>query len=235
MILAQIKVNENLFNLCYKESEKNNLDIIEFSGFQVKSKIIRLNNKLPNIAFYLRFKENNLTLKQPDLFNFLYKKNNTKIIRLVDGYLWGKCIRKKTYIRTLSILGEQIYKQYLNFGEDRIVNFVLFKTANSFKFIEEYGIIYIYNPLSIFHSYNKELIAHDELINLMSIFSFTKNTTDLKIVSYEIKYRWKNIIKPGLNFENKKNITNLINLLLNSKFIEKKDKLKLAKFIKEII
>ena len=228
-------INENLFNLCYKESEKNNLDIIEFSGFQVKSKIIRLNNKLPNIAFYLRFKENNLTLKQPDLFNFLYKKNNTKIIRLVDGYLWGKCIRKKTYIKTLSILGEQIYKQYLNFGEDRIVNFVLFKTANSFKFIEEYGIIYIYNPLSIFHSYNKELIAHDELINLMSIFSFTKNTTDLKIVSYEIKYRWKNIIKPGLNFENKKNITNLINLLLNSKFIEKKDKLKLAKFIKEII
>ena len=227
-------INENLFYLCYKEGENNNLDIIEFSGFQVKNKILRLNNKFPNIAFYLRYKTNNLYLKQPDLFNFLYQKNNTKIIRLVDGYLWGKCIRKKTYIKTLNVLGEKIYKQYLNFGEDRIVNFVLFKTANSFKFIEEYGIIYNYNPLSIFHSYNKELIAHDELINLMMIYNFTKNSPDLKIVLYEINFRWKKIIKSGLNFENKRNIINLINLLLNSKFIGKKDKIILKKYIKEM-
>ena len=228
-------INENLFYLCYKEAEKYNLDIIEFSGFQIKNKIIRLNNKLPKIAFYLRYKSNNLTLKQPELFNFLYQKNNTRIIRLVDGYLWGKCIRTQIYIKTLNVLGEKIYNQYLNFGEDRIVNFILFKTANSFKFIEEYGIIYIYNPSSIFHSYNKELIAHDELINLMNIFNFTKNTSDLKIVLYEIQFRWKNIIKPGLNIENQKNITKLINLLLNSKFIGKNDKIKLNKYIKEMI
>ena len=227
-------INENLFYLCYKEGEKNNLDIIEFSGFQVKKRILRLNNKFPKIAFYLRYKTNNLTLKQPDLFKFLYQKNNTKIIRLIDGYLWGKCIRKKIYIKTLNVLGEDIYNKYINFGEDRIVNFILFKVANSFKFIEEYGIIYIYNPLSIFHSYNKELIAQDELINLMNIFKFTKNSTDLKIVSYEIQYRWKSIIKPGLNQNNKLTIQNLIELLLNSKFIGKNDKDKLKKYMKQL-
>ena len=88
--------------------------------------------------------------------------------------------------------------------------------------------------MSIFHSYNKELIAHDELINLMLIYNFTKNSPDLKIVSYEIKYRWKKIFRPGLNIENKRNIINLINLLLNSKFIDKKDKIKLKKYIKEM-
>ena len=172
--------------------------------------------------------------KQPDLFNFLYQKNKTKIIRLVDGYIWGKCIRTKIYVKALNILGENIYNQYINFGEDRLVNFVLFKTANSFKFIEEYGIIYIYNEFSILHSYNKELIAHDELINLMNIYNFTKNSYNSRIVIYEIKFRWKKIIKPGLNKENKQNIIYLINLLLNCKFIGKNDKIQLNNYIKEI-
>lgn len=227
-------INPNIFNICYKEAENNELDIVEFSGFQVKNKILRLNNELPKIAFYLRYKTNNLLLKQPDLFNFLYQKNKTRIIRLVDGYIWGKCIRKKIYIKTLNILGKNIYNQYINFGEDRIVNFVLFKTANSFKFIEEYGIIYIYNPFSIFHSYNKELITHDEIINLMNIYNFTKNSSDSTIVMYEIKYRWKKIIKPGLNKENKQNFIYLINLLLNCKFIRIKDKIKLNNYIEEL-
>ena len=29
-------INENLFNICYEEAEKNNIDILEFSGFQSK-------------------------------------------------------------------------------------------------------------------------------------------------------------------------------------------------------
>ncbi len=223
-------INENIFNLCYNEAESNNIDIIEFSGFQVKKKILRLNNKLPKIAFYLNYKTNNLTLMQPNLFDFLYQKNNTRIIRLVDGYIWGKCIRTEIYLKTLNILGEYIYNKYMNFGEDRIVNFVLFKVANSFKFINEYGIIYIYNPISIFHSYNKESITHDEIINLMNIYRFTKNTTNIRIVLYEIQYRWKNIIKPGLNEENRKNIKFLINLLLNSTLIGQNEKRKLYNY-----
>lgn len=223
-------INENIFNLCYNEAERNNIDIIEFSGFQVKKTILRLNNKLPKIAFYLNYKTNNLTLMQPNLFDFLYQKNKTRIIRLVDGYIWGKCIRTEIYLKTLNILGEDTYNQYMNFGEDRIVNFVLFKVANSFKFIDEYGIIYIYNPISIFHSYNKELITHDEIINLMNIYRFTNNTTDIRIVLYEIQYRWKYIIKPGLNEENRNNIKFLINLLLNSTLINKNEKRKLYNY-----
>ena len=227
-------INENIFNLCYKEGKNNNLDIIEFSGYQVKKTILRLNKQYPKIAFYLRHKTNTHILKQPDLFNFLYQKNNTKIIRLIDGYIWGKCIKKDIYLKTLNTLGEKIYNQYINFGEDRIVNFILFKVANSFKFIDEIGIIYIYNPLSILHSYNKESITHDELINIMNIYNYTKNTKDIKIVLYEIQYRWKSIIKPGLNEENKKNIKFLILSLLNCTLIRKKEKQKLIKFFNEL-
>ena len=227
-------INENIFNLCYKEGINNNLDIIEFSGFQVIKKILRLNNKYPKIAFYLRYKKNNLVLKQPDLFNFLYQKNKTKITRLSDGYIWGKCIKRDIYLKTLNRLGEKTYNQYINFGEDRIVNFVLFKVANSFKFIDSHGIIYIYNPLSILHSYNKESVAHDELINLMNIYNHTKNTSDIKILLFEIKYRWKTIIRPGLNEENKNTINYLVNLLLNCTSLGKNEKRRLINYIKEL-
>ena len=122
----------------------------------------------------------------------------------------------------------------MNFGEDRIVNFVLFKVANSFKFIDSQGIIYIYNPSSILHSYKKDSIAHDELINLMNIYYYTKNTSDIKIVLYEITYRWKTIFKPGLNEINKNKIKYLINSLLNCNSLEKKDKKRLIKYMKEL-
>lgn len=165
---------------------------------------------------------------------FYIKKKKTRIIRLIDGYIWGKCIRTNIYKKTLNVLGEKIYKQYMNFGEDRIVNFVLFKTANSFKFIEEYGIIYIYNPVSIFNSYNKQLITHDELINLKNIYEFTKKTKNIKILLYEIKFRWNKIIQPGLNEENKNNFKYLIELLLKSNNIGKKDKIALSNYLEEI-
>ena len=227
-------INNNIFNICYYEAEINNIDILEFSGFQLKKQILKLNNKFPKIALYLRYKANNLTLKQPQLFNSLYLKNRSKIIRLTDAYIWGKCIKKNIYIKALNLLGEKIYKSFYNYGEDRIVNFILFKVANSFKFIEEYGIIYYYNPYSVCNSFKKEIIAHDELINLMSIYNFTKNSSDLEIIIYELKYRWNKTINPGLNNENKQYAKKLIKFLLISKFIKKKDKKQLKKYLKEM-
>ena len=227
-------ISENLFNICYKEVEENNLDILEFSGFQVQKYILRLNTQLPEIAHYLKFKVNNLYLKQPELFDFLYLKNGSKIIRRVDGYMWGKCLKSEIYVKALNILGEKVYKRNHNFGEDRIVNFVLFRIAESFKYIEEYGILYYNNSLSVCNSYKKELLANDELFNIMNIINFTKNTSYLSIAAYEIKHRWKHIIKPGLNEENKKILKNIINLLLISKTIKKIDKYKLNKYLDEL-
>ena len=227
-------INKNIFNICYKESEFNKLDIVEFSGFQLKKKIIKLNNKFPKIALYLRDKHINQTLKQPQLFNSLYLKNRSKIIKLTDAYIWGKCINSQIYKKALNILGEHIYTSFFNYGEDRIVNFIFFKIANTFKFINEYGIIYYYNPLSVCNSFKKELIAHDELLNLMNIYNFTKNSSDLEIIVYELKHRWKKTIKPGLNYENKNYTKRLINLLLISKYIKKKDKKKLNEYLNNL-
>ena len=215
-------INEKIFDICYIEAEKNNLDILEFSGFRSRNKIFNLSS-IPRIPIYLRNKENNVTIKQPELSNFIYKKyNNT--FRLIDGYLWGKCIKTEVYRKALDILGENIYNQKIYYGDDRIVNFILFRVSNTFKFINEYGIVYYNTANSILNSYKNNRNCHDELINIMNIFNFTKNSYDSEIAAFEIIYRWKYIILPGLNKENSKYAINLIKEIMKCKFISNKRK-----------
>ena len=86
-------VNENLFNLCFNEAIKENIDIIEFSGFWLYDDKFELNGTLPKIPLYLRFKKNNDFVKQPQLSRFLYKRVEVNKYKLIDGFLTGKCIK----------------------------------------------------------------------------------------------------------------------------------------------
>jgi glycosyltransferase involved in cell wall biosynthesis len=219
-------INENLFNICYEEAEKNNIDILEFSGFQSKFKYLNVSKK-QIIPLYLRYKENNLIITQPQLSTFIYKKKKNKIIKLIDGYLWGKCIRSEILRKALYTIGKNIYQQKMFYGDDRLINFILFRVAYSFKFIQEYGIIYYYTKNSIVHS-NKAIKkirnCNDELTNIMNIFKFTKNSKDSEFAAFEVKIRWNKYILPGLNRENKKYAIKFLEQILNCKFINKENK-----------
>ena len=201
--------NENIFNICFSNAEQNKIDIIEFSGFNLNSKYFQLNT-MPEIPYYLRFKENNQFVNQPDLSTFIYRKSGENNYKLIDGVLWGKCIKSAIFKLTLKIVGSNIYRQKINYGDDRIINFILFKVANSFKYINEYGIIYNYNNNSITHLNTYVKNCRDELINIVSIYNYTKNTNEIEIAAFEIGYRWENIIFPGLNLANCKYMKKLI-------------------------
>ena len=77
--------------------------------------------------------------------------------------------------------------------------------------------------MSISHSLTNISRCHDELINIMSIFNITKNTYEINIVIYELRFRWDWIIIPGLNRQNKEYAQKLLNQIINSKFISKND------------
>ena len=224
-------INENIFDICYNEAEKNNIDILEFSGFRSKQKFLNL-TKSPRIPRYLRYKKNNTIVNQPKLSSFIYKKRINKVIRLIDGYLWGKCIKTDIYKKALDVLGEKLYKQKIYYGDDRIVNFVLFRVANSFKFIKEYGIIYYSTPHSILNSSNKIRNCHDELINIMNIYNLTKDSYDYIFAIFELNKRWDKLISPGLNEENKNLAKNLIQEIKLCKYISKKNNKKMEKYLK---
>ena len=220
-------INENIFNICYDEAEKNNIDILEFSGFRSKPKLININRK-PRIPIYLRYKENNQYVTQPELSSFIYKKHKKRIIRLIDGFLWGKCIRSEIYRKALDTIGEEIYTQKMFYGDDRLVNFVLFRVANSFKFIKEYGIVYYNTPNSIVNSAVEIRNCHDELFNIMSIYNFTKNTSDVAFSAFELRLRWKKLIVPGLNKKNEKYLKQLMKKMINCKNLSKRNRRRLS-------
>ena len=221
--------NEFIFNICYKEAIQNNIDIIEFSGYNLDSANFKL-NIVPEVPYYLRFKKHNEFVQQPDLSSFIYKKLGENKYKLIDGVLWGKCVKSTIFKRTLKIVGSYIYRKKINYGDDRIINFILFKVANSFKYINEYGIIYNYNNNSITHLNSYINNCYDELINIMSIYNYTKNNKESEIVAFEIVYRWDTIIFPGLDLNNFKVMKKLINKLVMNKYICYKNKLKLLSF-----
>ena len=225
--------NENILNVCFNEGIQNDIDIIEFSGFNLKSKYFKL-NRIPKIPLYLRYKHHNEFVKQPELSSFIYEKRGNHKYKLIDGFLWGKCVKSSIFKMSLKIIGHSIYHQKINYGDDRIINFILFKVANSFKYIQEYGIIYNYNSKSITHLNKYIKNCHDELININSIYNYTKNTKESEIAAFEIIHRWYFIIFPGLNFDNFKSLNILINQMLSNNYISDFFKFKLLFFSRRL-
>ena len=89
-------VNENIFSLCYKIAIKENIDIVEFSGFENNFTQFELSDIIPKIPLYLKYKKHNEVIRQPELSKYLYKKLDENKYKLIDGYLWGKCIKRKS-------------------------------------------------------------------------------------------------------------------------------------------
>ena len=211
-----------IFNISYEEAENNNIDIIEFSGCDIFINSFVFG--MCNVCLFLRFKENGVIIKQPELSTFVYKKEDNNNYRIIDAYLWGKCIKSSIYRKALEIIGEEIYSKYVCYCEDRVVNFAIFRVANSFKYIKRYGIVHNKNPKSVQYTWkNSVKILHDELINVVSIYKLTKNTTDafLSVVQFQKIWGYSN---NGLSSENKEIAKNIYNEMLNNSNIPEERK-----------
>ena len=228
-------VNQNIFSICIEEALKNDIDIVEFSGFESDFNQFKLNNSIPKIPLYLRYKKNNEIIKQPHLSSYLYRKLEDNEYKLLDGFLWGKCIKAFVLKNTLKKIGPHIYKRKLNYGDDRLINFVLFKTAKSFKFIREFGYIYNQNNMSITHLNLTSNNCKDELTNIFFIYNITKKTRECEIAVFEILHRWEKIIYPGLNnCFNKKLLISLFEEMIKNIYISEISKSKLLNLINHI-
>ena len=182
-----------IFEKCYREAKKNNIDIIEFSGVQICNNCtINLNEIY--VPYYLRFKDDNLTINQPNLSNFFYNKiNDTYLYDFKDVFVWGKLIKTKIYQSALELLGKEIFEYNIYLTEDKILTVSLFKVAKSFKFIDIYGIIYLENPNSICHSWTitkRKRIMADFLLFSIIFFKLTKDSEEVQLIMEDLKIRF---------------------------------------------
>ena len=127
----------------------------------------------------------------------------------------------------MEVIGKKIYKQKINYGDDRLINFLLFKIAKSFKFIKKFGYIYNFNNVSITHINKTYNNCHDELFNIEHIYKYTRFTNESEVVIYELFHRFKKILEPGLNAKNLEYLYNLIRHIIKNKYISIFDKIKL--------
>ena len=181
-----------IFNKSYEEALKNDSDIIEFSGIQLCRNCSADKDNI-YIPYYLRFKEDGLIVNQPELSKFIYiKTNNFYSYDFRDVFVWGKLIKTDVYQKAVNLLGDFIYNYTIFLTEDKIFTVALYKVANSFKFIDIYGIIYNENPNSICHSWlksKKQRILQDFLLFAIIFFDLYKDSEEIQIVVEDLKIR----------------------------------------------
>ena len=213
-----------IFNKCYNEAEQSNLDIVEFSGIQICKNCSVDENKI-YIPWFLRFKNDGIIIKQPQLSTFEYNRTNTSF-NFIDVFVWGKLIKTEIYKNAIKTLGNEIYEHNICLTEDKILMFGLFKVSNSFKFINVFGIIYVENLESVCHTWTKtqsQRIMHDFFMLAVIFYSLSKNSEEVQIVVDEIKKHFKEF-SIMLDKNHKKLLLKLIKELLINKYVQEPEK-----------
>ena len=204
----------DIFNIIFNEIEKTGHDIIEFNGYSTHD--YHLINKEKNIKSTSIYNKE-IEFSQPELSRIRIKKINEDYVEINDSYLWGKIIKNDLMQKVIDIIGEKNYGKKMLFHDDDCVNYILFKNAKSFKYINIYGIFYYTNQESITHSKRPFQTCFD-IINYFN-FLFDHSDEDEKDnIAIRFTNEWDFKVTDGLNEDNTIYAKNVI-----KKFMECKD------------
>ena len=204
----------DIFNIIYNEIEKTGHDIIEFNGYSTHD--YHLINKEKNIKSTSIYNKD-IEYFQPELSRIRIKKINEDYVEINDSYLWGKIIKNDLMQKVIEIIGEKNYGKKMLFHDDDCVNYILFKNAKSFKYINIYGIFYYTNQESITHSKRPFQTCFD-IINYFNFLFDYSDKDEKDNIAIRFTNEWDFKVTDGLNEENTTYAKNVI-----KKFIECKD------------
>ena len=160
---------------------------------------------------------------QPELSTYIFYGKG--YLEQIDVCLHNKLIKKEVYLKTLNSINKYYLNQYMNNWEDNLINFILFKKANSFYYMRHIGYYYIKNKQSITNNYKQKIenTIRNAFIFLKFIFYHTNNTRDGKRIAECV---FNNVYLDISNISYFKNISNefyfyyeIIDLYINNKFI----------------
>ena len=185
-------LNNDIFYTISQINEKGNFDIVEFKSISNK-KIDQniLSNKIKNSIFS---HQKPFILFQPELGMYPIPTGNIAgSYALRDIFLWGKCIKTKIYQKALNKLGYERYSRLMIRYEDIVTNYMIFNTAESFIYIEKYGIYHFVRTGSGTSLGRKKVSRNINLLYLIDIvidFSLN-NVNNKKLAAYLIIYYLK--------------------------------------------
>jgi glycosyltransferase involved in cell wall biosynthesis len=127
-------LDEDVFSTIMNIAEKGGFDIVSFKCIYLGYGNNILTNQINDN--YLNFHYDNKVLFQPDLGVYPVKPGKTKgKYKVIENFLWSKCIKTDVYQTTLNKIGKERYSRYMRYEEDRTVLYALFNVAESMKFV----------------------------------------------------------------------------------------------------
>lgn len=166
---------------------------------------------------------------QPELQTYLFYADNE--LERVDVNINNKMIKKNLFIKALNSLNNFYLNIYMTFTEDQVMNFILYKNAKSFYYLNKFGYYYKLNSESICKNEFKlsQIRMKFYFIYLKLVYEYSKSIKYEKdMVNYlftiiNIKFNIKRELSSSFFNNDFYFYYDVINLLLNCKFISEEN------------
>jgi hypothetical protein len=136
------------------------------------------------------------------------------------------------YKKAVILLGKERYSVFMTSGEDHVMNFMIFQTANSFKYIPKYSVLRINTNNSADKIRTKEEKLISKFYYLNAVYDFSKNTLKGKEIVFCITFNLMNrkLFKKIIQKKKYKLFfNNILIKIFNSKFMRRRDKILIKK------
>ena len=223
-------MDDDVFTSITKIAEKDNYDIVEFKAFTIPNYYPDLKDIRHN---FFNFHKNNLILHQPELGIFPISKKNS-YFSPNDYSIWGKCIKSKIYQSSVRALGEKRYSIYDCFAEDILMIFIMFNLANSFIFVNRYGIFHLLTKTT----YSRILPSNHKMFCEIFLMDIIQEFLRQNYKKFAVLKSFDVLRKIGqykLNQANKEYLKTILQKILDCKYIKDYYKIEMKKKYSKII
>ena len=216
----------DVFDYIYKIAKKDDLDIIGFLAINIRNYTADITRMIDLYTYQF---PDEFYLEQPELGIWMIKFNNKFLIH--NNMIWDKCIKTLIYKKAVNLLGFKRYSKFLSWAEDTSINYVLLKTAKSFKYIYKYGVAHFVGRNTASNTQPIELKIFGELFLLDIIFDFSGNNIEEKnLLIDQALYIYKGYkINRYINNTNSNYLKSILKKIFNCKYTSKLNKRKIKK------
>ena len=192
-----------------------------------------------NSFYILNINRTSAPIYQPQLSDLMYYEKG--YLQQTECHIWGKAYKKEILMKAINSLNEYYLNQHMSLHEDGLFLFLIFRKANSYLFIKDYGMLYYSNEYSTMKNLRKKTkinkTARDSFLYLEFMFDYTNNTLHEKNMAV---YQFKSLqnlfgdtyleITDGYDY-----IFKVIDLYLNCDIILEKDKKEIKQLKEKIL
>ena len=177
-----------------------------------------------------------MILTANELKYYMFYEHHKNYPKIENTFLWDKIYKRDLLLRTMHKFDDDLINDHICTNEDNLFLFVIFQNANSYYFLNQYGYYWFRARPS---TYNKNITEkankdYNEIFkSLRFIFNYVPDEEKYKMMcfaNFEFLYIVnKSVLKyvtEGIEF-----MKDVINLYLNCRFYNKKQKKMLMKVL----